>query len=138
MPERVLVVEDDPSIRALMMIIVHRAGCEAVEAAGGAEALVLLKEQRFRLVILDLMMPSLGGFAVANFIATEPAERRPLVLIATAASESQIATLEPKIVSGVIKKPFDAVELVELIRRIVPCMNLDDSQTRRSSPVVTA
>ena len=61
MPETVLVVDDDPEVRAALGEYLRSEGFEVLEAENGLEALVHVKRARPRAVVLDLMMPRLGG-----------------------------------------------------------------------------
>ncbi len=61
---RVLVVDDNATSRRQMAMAVRKLGHDWVEAAGGEEALALLKQQDFDLILLDIMMPGMDGFEV--------------------------------------------------------------------------
>jgi two-component system OmpR family response regulator len=63
MPKRILVVDDDENILNLEKTILEQKGFDVTPAAGGAEALRLLATAIFDLVLLDVMMPEMDGFA---------------------------------------------------------------------------
>jgi PAS domain S-box-containing protein len=71
-PRTVLIVDDDPSIRALLRQELEAAGHPVREAATGEEALVAVKQERPGLIILDVMMPGLSGFDVAAVLRNDP------------------------------------------------------------------
>ena len=71
-PRTVLIVDDDPSIRALLRQELEAAGHEVREAATGEAALAAVKRQRPGLIILDVMMPGLSGFDVAAVLRNDP------------------------------------------------------------------
>lgn len=76
MPESsacVLVVDDTPTKRYVLSSWLRRAGHRVIEAAGGEEALAVLREQRPDLVILDVLLPGLNGFEVCERIKANPA-----------------------------------------------------------------
>lgn len=62
--ERILVVEDDPSIRRVLRIALSQAGYQVIEAGDGHEAMRLWRDQRADLVITDLHMPNKNGLEV--------------------------------------------------------------------------
>ena len=82
-------------------------------ARNGLEALEKLAEQTYALVLLDLMMPHMNGYAVLEHLATRPAPLRPLVLVLTAGLEPK--PIETSLVVGTLHKPFDVELLVETI-----------------------
>jgi len=63
-PEKILIVDDDPDMRDALTIILESRGYEIVNARDGIEALANLKAERPDLMILDLLMPKMDGFAV--------------------------------------------------------------------------
>jgi two-component system chemotaxis response regulator CheY len=113
MSAQILIADDDPSIRALLKLLVERAGFTVELARDGIETLQKIEEGSHLLVLLDLQMPRVNGFDVIESLRAKPA--RPVVLVVTALAGSQIARLDPAIVHGVIRKPFD----VELLGAVV-------------------
>jgi two-component system chemotaxis response regulator CheY len=78
-----LVVEDSPTMRQLLTLALRRIpGLTFVEAANGAEALEVLKTKKFDLILLDLNMPVMGGFAFLEHLAAGP-QRPPVIVITT-------------------------------------------------------
>lgn len=71
MTHSVLVVDDEPMARTLLRLMLVRAGFEVLEAADGPEALTKVKEQIPDIMILDVMMPGLDGFAVCEALRKE-------------------------------------------------------------------
>jgi CheY-like chemotaxis protein len=80
----VLVVDDEPDARALVRDILNGAGYAVAEAGNGKEALAAIAKERPGLVVLDLMMPELDGFAVLEHLAADPALRTLPVVVLTA------------------------------------------------------
>ena len=66
--ERVLVVEDDPSVRETAALVFERAGMEVSSVGNGRDALDAFGRERFDLVVLDVMLPGLDGFEVCRVI----------------------------------------------------------------------
>ena len=69
---RVLVVEDEPHIRELVVLHIKLEGLDVVEAKDGDEAIRLIRSQSFDLCVLDLMLPRVDGLAVCRAIRREP------------------------------------------------------------------
>lgn len=113
---QVLIVEDDQATRTLLETILRRSGLASVPASDGGRAIALLKERSFDLIILDLMMPHVGGFDVLDYVAG--LEQKPPVIVCTAAGPAMTKKLPQDLVSAVLRKPFDIVELMESVTRL--------------------
>jgi CheY-like chemotaxis protein len=111
--KRVLIVDDDASIRALLGSVLRRRDLIVDEAHDGVEALNLLKENSYSVVLLDLLMPKLDGFGVIKDIGS--AISTPVVLVITGADRALIRQLDPQKIHGVVNKPFDAEDLATLV-----------------------
>jgi len=111
--KRVLVVDDDDAIRALLCTILRRRGIALDSARNGAEALERCEQCRYAVILLDLMMPQLNGYEVLNTFASRPREERPLILVLTAGAEPR--NLSADLVAGTIRKPFDVEMIVDTI-----------------------
>jgi len=77
---RALVVEDDPSFRTILASQLRSIGVEVEEAADGAEAISLAKSSQPDLIILDLAMPRVDGFAVVGALRQDKARTTPLII----------------------------------------------------------
>ena len=73
---KVLIAEDNESIRCLMKILLEEKGCEVLEASNGKEAIELAPEHRPDLILMDLSMPVLDGFEAARRLRQIPATTR--------------------------------------------------------------
>ena len=113
---RILVVDDDQSIRQLVCTIVQREQFTVDCAADGAEAIEMLKQHAYSVILLDLMMPRVDGFGVIEFIKTHPQVAKPIVLVITAYADQKFKEVDPTIVAGVLRKPFEVQELGSLVR----------------------
>ena len=74
---RILLVDDDPINQLVALGLLRRRGWEATAAANGKEALEVLAQQRFDLILMDLQMPELDGFQTASIIRQNEAGPRP-------------------------------------------------------------
>lgn len=116
---RALIIEDDPGVRVLFEAILTRFGVEVVEAANGSEALERLdREERFDLILMDLMMPVMDGFTLLGEIAARHASLFDRIIVVTAAGEKQIRKLNRFPVQVVLRKPFDLQHLADAIGKL--------------------
>jgi DNA-binding response OmpR family regulator len=118
--KRILVVDDDDAIRALVSTVLRRRGFRVDTARHGEEALDRISRCRYCLVVLDLMMPRVSGYEVLDHFDTMAASVRPLVLVLTAGLEPK--SFNPDIVIGTIHKPFDIELLVDTISACLASM----------------
>ena len=116
---RVLVADDDRSIRQLLSRIVEREGFEVDTAADGQEAIRNLQEREYAVVLLDLMMPRVNGFEVVRYLKENPPKAKPVVLVISAYTDQRFRDVDPDIVAGVIRKPFEVSDLASLVRLCV-------------------
>ena len=121
--ERILVVDDEPDIVALVVYHLAKLGYRVSTAGSGGDALELARRERPALVVLDLMLPDLSGFEVLERLRSDDATRQLPVLMLTARRE------EPDRIRGLslgaddyLTKPFSPQELVlrvgAILRRV--------------------
>ena len=111
--DRILVVDDEPDIVALVAYHLARAGYRVSTAANGADALRAALHERPDLLVLDLMLPGLSGFEVLQRLRAEPATREIAVLLLTARREEQDRIQGLSLgADDYLTKPFSPQELV--------------------------
>lgn len=109
-----LVVEDDQDVQRLLQRLL-RDQCESLEvAADGEQALQMLQNASYDVVILDLMLPKVNGFAVAD--AIQAMKPRPKIVVLSAISRYFADRFPDDCV--VLQKPFDIRRLEEALRTI--------------------
>lgn len=108
-----LVVDDDAPIRKLLERVALRAGFEVGVAKDGVEALEMLEQRPYSIAIIDLMMPRLSGYELVEKISTM--NPRPVVLVATAMTNSEVSKIDDTLVRRVIRKPFDVQAVAEAL-----------------------
>lgn len=116
--ERILVADDDESVRAFLRTLLVRAGYEVVEAATGNAALALIAEERsIDLLVLDVRMPARDGIEVTRRVRADPATALlPIILVTgLGALEDKVAGLDAG-ATDFLTKPFEAPELLARIR----------------------
>lgn len=120
MPKRILVVDDDENILNLEKTILEQKGFDVTGATGGSEALDLLAEQAFDLVLLDVMMPEVDGFTVCRKIKEDPRLKEIPVIFLTAKGGGE--ALAEGFESGAImyiNKPFTANKLLTIVNTML-------------------
>ena len=119
---RVLLAEDDPTLRSGLMQALEGAGHEAVDAADGSHADTLLATERFDLLILDLGLPRMDGLTVLARLRArrETANRAMPVLILSArdSMEARVRGLDGG-ADDYITKPFDLPEFEARVRALL-------------------
>ena len=116
---RVLVADDDQSIRQLICTIVQREHFEVDCVANGQEAIEQLQRHVYSVILLDLMMPVLDGFGVVKYLRDHPPPQKPIVIVITAYADQRFKDVDAGIVAGVMRKPFEVPELGNLVRSCV-------------------
>jgi DNA-binding response OmpR family regulator len=117
MPESILVVDDDPDIARFVEVNLRSAGYEVSVAGDGEEALERAADIRPDLVLLDVMMPRLDGFEVAQRLRKNPqtANTSIIMLTAKALSSDKVTGLQSGADDYIIK-PFDPIELLARVK----------------------
>ena len=137
--ERILVVDDEPDIVALVVYHLAKAKYKVSSATSGSDALALAKRERPALVVLDLMLPGMSGFDVLEQLRADANTASIAVLMLTARKE------EPDRIRGLelgaddyLTKPFSPQELVlrvgAILRRV--SANAAGSDQLRIGPIV--
>ena len=116
----VLLVDDERAIRTICRVNLEGEGLAVSEAKDGAEALEEVRRKRPSLVLLDVMMPGVDGWSVAEQLAADTDTRDiPVVFLsARAAPEDRLRAQELRAV-GYVVKPFDPLELAGLVRDVL-------------------
>jgi len=117
--QRVLVVDDDQSIRKLVSTIIKREGFTVDTAADGLEAIDRLGMHPYAVILLDLMMPRMDGFGVIDWLKRNPPATKPIVIVITAYADQKFKEVDVDLVAGVLRKPFDVTELGHLVQACV-------------------
>jgi DNA-binding response OmpR family regulator len=118
MDARILLIEDDPEIAALVQLHLRDEGCAVQHAARGDEGLRLALQGGWSLVILDLMLPGLGGLDVCRRLRER--EQRVPILMLTAKSEEIDKVLGLELgADDYLSKPFSIRELLARVKAIL-------------------
>src|SRR5579872_3278682 len=108
--DRILIVDDDPGIRRLLIAVLRRQQYEMLEASNGLEALAQMRAGRPDLVIMDLVMPLMSGWDVLRERAGDASLLRiPIVVVTASNIQSPGAGLLAPHVCGLMAKPFELI-----------------------------
>jgi DNA-binding response OmpR family regulator len=127
----VLVVDDDLPIRSLIAKVLERNGIGVITAKDGAEALRLFDATRFDTVVLDLMMPSMSGYEVLDYIEPRLGQYTAVIVV-TAGGDPDLVRLQGRRVHSVIRKPFDIALLAEVVSSVA--QNIAEAHRAATDP----
>jgi two-component system, OmpR family, alkaline phosphatase synthesis response regulator PhoP len=117
---RVLVVDDERSIRLLCRVNLAASGMEVLEASNGHEALELARKERPDLLLLDVMMPELDGWSVARELAADEETREIPIVFLTARADPADRRLGEQLGGvGYVVKPFDPVSIGDFVENVL-------------------
>jgi CheY-like chemotaxis protein len=116
----VLLVDDERAIRTICRVNLEGDGLAVAEAADGADALEQIGQSHPSLVLLDVMMPGVDGWNVAERLATDDETREiPVVFLSARAAEEDRLRAQELGAVGYVVKPFDPLELSGLVREVL-------------------
>lgn len=119
MPARILVVDDDRSLLALLVEILQGEGYHVAAARNGAEALEQVAETVPTVLVTDLTMPVMDGASLVRACRAAPATAAVPILIMSAALPALLESLAQVGVADALHKPFDYDVFVATIARLV-------------------
>ena len=116
----VLLVDDERSIRTICRVNLEGDGLAVSEAADGAEALEVVRRARPSVVLLDVMMPGVDGWDVAEQLAADDETRKiPVVFLSARAAPEDRRRAQELGAVGYVEKPFDPLELAGIVRDVL-------------------
>ncbi len=115
---RVLVVEDDPSVRGLLQTLLSAEGYEVSTASDGLAGLVKIASSRPALVLLDLMMPDLGGVRVLEEVRDDPELASTPIIVVTGKADAINGMRDLLGDDNVFLKPFAVAELLLRVAQV--------------------
>jgi CheY-like chemotaxis protein len=117
---RVMVVDDDHVIRELLQVNLEMEGHEVAAAFDGQDALEKVMSLAPDLILLDVMMPNVNGWQVAEVLKADPRTRPiPIVFLSARAMEADVRKGTELGVQAYVTKPFDPIDLMELINQLL-------------------
>ena len=117
MPQTILVIDDEVKLREMVRLYLEREGYRIVEAANGSDALFVARYEKPDLVLLDLMMPQMGGYDFLRLFKQE--SDAPIIILTAKMEESdKVAGLELG-ADDYVTKPFGIQELIARVRAVL-------------------
>lgn len=114
--QRVLIADDDPSIRRMLALSLRKQGYRTADACDGREALEAMRAGQTDLVLLDLMMPKVTGWEVLTERAAAPELRKIPVIVITAERGDGLAKISIDGICALLPKPFELETLRALVK----------------------
>ncbi|MFT5089743.1 MAG: adenylate cyclase [Planctomycetota bacterium] len=113
---RILIIDDSPTTRILLEAIVLQAGFEVLVAEGGEQGLALARSQRPQVIVLDVLMPDLDGWAVLSRLKSDPVlSDIPVLMLSILEDQSKGFVLGA---SDYLTKPISRIKLIDTLRRL--------------------
>ena len=117
MSKTILVVDDTASLRRMVQSYLTQEGFRVVTAADGQEALMVARQEQPDLILLDLMMPNMGGY---DFIRAYSKDGRAPIIVLTAKLEENDKVLGLELgADDYVTKPFSPRELMARVRAVL-------------------
>jgi two-component system alkaline phosphatase synthesis response regulator PhoP/two-component system response regulator VicR len=117
---KIMAVDDERHIVRLIQVNLERAGYQVVTAFDGPEALKKVESDKPDLIVLDVMMPKMDGFEVLKRLQANPETREiPVVMLTAKAQDADVFRGWASGVSAYLTKPFNPLELLTFVKRIL-------------------
>lgn len=115
-----MAVDDDHVIRGLLEVNLEMEGHEVVMAVDGQDALAKIRSDPPDLILLDVMMPKVNGWQVAEELKSDEATRDiPIIFLSARAMDADVRKGTSLGVESYVTKPFDPIDLMALITRLL-------------------
>ncbi len=117
---RILVADDDPFIRRLVVFTLKKRGYEILEASDGRIALETARREKPDLAVLDVLMPELTGLEVTQALGSDPQTcHMPILILSASAQQSEIEAGLASGATSYLVKPFEPKALGERVAAIL-------------------
>ena len=130
MPKKILIVEDEANIRELLRLYLEREGYTVLEAENGVEGIKMWKSDKPDMLLLDVMMPVMDGWAVCKEIRAE-SDVPIIMLTAKGETADRVSGLEMG-ADDYIVKPLEMPEVIARVRAVFRRMAPDDAPEKLS------
>jgi CheY-like chemotaxis protein len=120
MSAKILLADDDPTIIKLLQVNLEMEGYEVITAEDGEEAVRKAASGRPDLVLLDVMMPKMDGWAALEAFMQSPELREiPVILLSARAQQADVDRGYEAGITEYVTKPFDLLHLLDLIEKVL-------------------
>ena len=118
--KRILVVDDERHMRRLLQFNLEKIGCTVETAGSGEEALAMLEKNPANLLLIDLVMPGLDGFATVRELRTRPGGADiPVIMLTSRGQDDTRINATDHGISVFLTKPFSPIELVMEAKKLL-------------------
>ena len=120
MPNKILIVDDEPSIIVPVQFLMEQNGYDVMVAFSGEEAMEIIAEKKVDLILLDIMLPVIDGFEVCQRVRENLQWNKIKIILLTALGSD--ANVEKGLALGAdayITKPFSNVDIVEKVKELL-------------------
>ncbi len=116
--KKILIIDDEEEVLSLLEKRLSWAGYLVIKADNGIEALAFAKSQNPDLIILDIMLPGMGGEEVGQRLKENPDTKHiPIIFLTCLVSKDEQKTIDSNAGHTIIAKPYDAEELLSEIKK---------------------
>jgi CheY-like chemotaxis protein len=115
----ILIVEDHPTMRDAMRLVLEEDGHQVEEASDGEAGIAMVRDRAPDVVLLDLNIPVVSGADVLETLKSDPATSEVLVVVVTATGEEGRRKALSKGADGYITKPFSPLALLRTVERVL-------------------
>ena len=119
MSARILIVEDHPTMREAMRLVLEGEGFDINEASDGEQALAAVQEERPDLVLLDMSIPGISGPDVLAAVKQDPVNSKVRVIVVTATGEEGRAAAMASGADHYFTKPFSPIALLQAVEEVL-------------------
>jgi two-component system response regulator ResD len=123
MRPRALVVEDEATTRRLLRSLLEEHGCAVDEAVDGQQAINLLTQNDYAVVLLDIVLPRISGTAVMDYLMQRDPSMLSRIIVVTGLNVAEIRKLFPTVCSA-LGKPVIPARLLQVVNA---CLNRGDA-----------
>ncbi len=126
---KILVVDDERSVRMLMLNLLEKEQYEVMEAANGKEAVELARRENPSVILMDVRMPVMDGIEACKKLKKDEKTKYIPILAVTAAGQSRMEMIAAD-VDDFLQKPFDTEEVSIRVRSMLKIKDLTDELQR--------
>ena len=135
--KKVLVIDDQLEIRELVDITLRGTEFDVLKASGGKEGILIAKQQKPDLILLDIMMPKFDGYVTCKVLKRNPDTRDiPVIFLTAKKSKEDIQTALKAGGSDYIAKPFSPSDLLTRLRRLGETHEVRRAKKTKSSDFI--
>ena len=121
MAKTILIVDDSASFRQVVAITLKSAGYDVIEGCDGKDALEKIANKRVHLIISDVNMPNMDGFAFLKAVKASPVHKyTPVIMLTTESSAAKMSVGKEAGAKAWMTKPFQPAQILAAVSQLVP------------------